>query len=80
MAYLNPQWGWMADVWLGECCNQWMLADGSGVPEALWGGSMCGDSHVCLSRFAAAFFAHGKPSTAESSANYDKQSEHVNIF
>ena len=22
MAYLNPQWGRMADVWLGEGCNQ----------------------------------------------------------
>ena len=41
---------------------------------------MCGNSHVCLSRFAAAFFAHGKPSTAESSASYDKQSGHVNMI
>ena len=47
MAYLNPQWGRMADVWLGECCNQWMLADGSGVPEALWGAA-CVVIHMCV--------------------------------
>ena len=44
------------------------------------GGSMCGNSHVCLSRFAAVFIVHSELSAAESSANSDKQSEHVNIF
>ena len=80
MAYLNPQWGWMADVWL------WGMLQSVDVDRWRWsargimGGSMCGNSHVWLSRFAAAFVAHGEPSAAEGSANSDKQSEHVNIF
>ena len=55
---LNPLWGWMmADV--GLC----------GMLQSACGGSMCGNSHVCLSRFEAAFLAHGQPRAAESSAN-----------
>ena len=73
-------------VGLDGCCVAGGMLQSMNVGRWQWsargivGGSMCGNSHVCLSRFAAAFFAHGEPSTAESSANYDKQSGHVNIF
>ena len=80
MAYLNPQWGWMADVWLWGMLQSVNVGRWQWSARGIVGGSMHSNSHVCLSRFAAVFFAHGKPSTAERSANYNKQSGHVNIF
>ena len=80
IAYLNPQWDWMADVWLWGVLHSVDVGRWQWSARGIVGGSMCGNSHVYLSRFAAAFLAHGKRSAAESSANYDKQSGHVNIF
>jgi hypothetical protein len=70
----------MADVWLRECCNQWMLADGSGVPEALWGAA-CVVIHMCVYLgLQQRSLRTASRALQKRSANSDKQSEHVNIF
>ena len=65
LAYLNLQGGWMADVWLWGMLQSVNVGRWQWSARGIMGGSMCGNSHVCLSRFAAAFVAHSEPSAAE---------------
>ena len=57
-----------------------MLADGSGVPEALWGAA-CVVIHMCVYLgLQQRSLRTASRALQKRSANSDKQSEHVNIF